>query len=242
MTHTLDHTFATPEPIELHLRLGAGSVELTTTDAAETSVTVTGDQPERVRVEHSGRRVDVVTERRTGFGREDRYRVTVALPADSRLTARLGSADLTARGVLGSTRVRTGSGDVDLGTVAGSLVVSAGSGSLRLDGHTGAAVLKTGSGEIHVGRAGQDLTLSSGSGDLTVERTEQGRMVGKSGSGNLRVGIPAGVPVWTDARTGSGRIRSDLPGTGAPQQGQPYVELRATTGSGDVTLSPASVE
>lgn len=278
MTRTLDHTFSTPEPIELHLRLGGGSVELTATDSAETTVAVTGHEPERVRVEHTGRRVDVTTERRTGFVRDERYRLTVSLPAGSRVTTRLGSADLTARGELGTTRVRTGSGDVrlehqvgptvvetgsgsvavenagqdlrlrtgsgdaEIGTVAGTLVASTGSGRLRLGGHTGAAVLKTGSGGIHVRRAGRDLTLSSGSGDLTVERTEQGRLAGKSGSGNLRVGIPAGVAVWTDARTGSGRIRSDLPSSGAPQHGQPYLELRATTGSGDVTLSPASVE
>jgi hypothetical protein len=42
--------------------------------------------------------------------------------------------------------------------------------------------------------------------------------------------------VWTDVRTASGRLTSTLAGTGEPAPDQPYLEVRATTASGDVTL------
>jgi hypothetical protein len=50
------------------------------------------------------------------------------------------------------------------------------------------------------------------------------------------VGIPSGVPVWTDVSTLTGSVTSNLVGAGEPAEGQPYVELRAKTVSGDVRL------
>jgi len=50
------------------------------------------------------------------------------------------------------------------------------------------------------------------------------------------IGIPAGVPVWTDVTTVSGSIHSDLRGAGQPEPGADYVELRAKTVSGDIDL------
>ena len=52
---------------------------------------------------------------------------------------------------------------------------------------------------------------------------------------SVHTGVP-GTPVWTDVRTASGRLSSDLPSTGEPAPDQPYLEVRATTASGDVTL------
>ena len=61
-------------------------------------------------------------------------------------------------------------------------------------------------------------------------------MTAKTASGDVRVGVVPGTPVWTDIRTASGRLASDLPATGEPGPDQPYLEVRATTASGDVTL------
>ena len=52
----------------------------------------------------------------------------------------------------------------------------------------------------------------------------------------MRVGIPAGTPVWTDVNTVTGSIASNLESVGKPVDGQDHVELRATTVSGDVRL------
>jgi hypothetical protein len=43
--------------------------------------------------------------------------------------------------------------------------------------------------------------------------------------------------VWTDISTLSGRIHSDIEGSGEPAEGAEHVELRASTVSGDVVLT-----
>jgi DUF4097 and DUF4098 domain-containing protein YvlB len=64
----------------------------------------------------------------------------------------------------------------------------------------------------------------------------RGRLTAKNVSGDVRVGIPAGIPVWTDISSVTGSVRSDLDGAGEPSDGQDYIELRARTVSGDVYL------
>jgi len=55
----------------------------------------------------------------------------------------------------------------------------------------------------------------------------------------MHVGVPAGLPVWTDISTVSGEIRSSLTGAGEPEPGAEHLELRAKTVSGDVVLTQA---
>jgi hypothetical protein len=79
--------------------------------------------------------------------------------------------------------------------------------------------------------------MSTGSGDLHIGAAHRGRLTVKGASGDVRVGIPAGVPVWTDISTLSGSIHSDLRGAGEPAAGADHIELRAKTVSGDIVLS-----
>jgi DUF4097 and DUF4098 domain-containing protein YvlB len=95
---------------------------------------------------------------------------------------------------------------------------------------------KSGSGTIEVREGADDTSLSTASGDLRVGRFPAGRLSAKNVTGDIRVGIPAGVPVWTEVSSTTGTVRSTLAGAGEPADGQDYVELRATTVSGDVLL------
>jgi len=62
----------------------------------------------------------------------------------------------------------------------------------------------------------------------------------KSASGDLKIGIREGSSLWVDARSRSGAVRSELPVSDLPSEDNgPKVELRATTMSGDVTVSRA---
>jgi DUF4097 and DUF4098 domain-containing protein YvlB len=96
--------------------------------------------------------------------------------------------------------------------------------------------VKSGSGDMRVRVAEQDVALSTASGDLVIDRMHRGQLAAKNVSGDIRVGIPAGVPVWTDISSMTGTVRSDLEGAGQPAEGQDYIELRAKTVSGDVHL------
>ena len=70
-----------------------------------------------------------------------------------------------------------------------------------------------------------------------IGSANRGRLTAKGASGDVHVGIPAGVPVWTDISTVSGEIRSNLHGAGEPGEGADHVELRAKTVSGDIVLT-----
>ena len=79
--------------------------------------------------------------------------------------------------------------------------------------------------------------MSTGSGDLTIRTAHRGKLTAKGASGDVQIGVPAGVPVWTDLTTVSGDIRSGLEGVGEPEEGADHIELRAKTVSGDIVLT-----
>jgi DUF4097 and DUF4098 domain-containing protein YvlB len=148
-----------------------------------------------------------------------------------------GSGDVEVGSSLGDLRVKSGSGHVQIGKVAGSTVIASGSGRITVGDAEDEVVTKTGSGDIRIADVSNHVTMTSGSGDLEVGRIRKGVMKAKTASGDVRVGVPSGIPVWTDISCLTGNVRSDLEGAGQPQDGQDYIEIRATTVSGDINLS-----
>ncbi len=270
----MQKTFETPGPTSLYVELGTGDVTVRCDDVTESAVVVDGKDTDDVVVEQRGNQIVVIgPKNRTGFlGRSDALSVHATLPHGSSLATKLGSADVTATGRLGETRIKTGSGDVTLEYVDGKALVEAGSGDIEIGEITGDLRAKSGSGTVEVGSAGgpvsastgsgdveigvatqsvtvksgsgdmrvrdaqSDVALSTASGDLIVDLMRHGQLQAKNVSGDIRVGIPGGVPVWTDVSSVTGRVRSSLEGAGQPAEGQDFIELRAKTVSGDIHL------
>jgi DUF4097 and DUF4098 domain-containing protein YvlB len=147
-----------------------------------------------------------------------------------------GSGDVEVSEAHAELNVKSGSGDVSIGACLGNLQVSTGSGDVEIGTSNARAVVKTGSGDLQVSTANADVSLSTGSGDLTIGTARRGRVSAKGASSDVRIGIPAGTPVWADINTVTGTIRSDLESVGAPQEGQDHIELQARTVSGDILL------
>jgi DUF4097 and DUF4098 domain-containing protein YvlB len=147
-----------------------------------------------------------------------------------------GSGDIRGHELRGDVRIKSGSGDIDLGEVRGSTSISTGSGDVVIGLAHATTVVKSGSGDLEVKRSAADVSLSTASGDVTLGHVPGGRVTAKNVSGDVRVGIPEGTPVWTDVSSVTGNVASNLVSAGKPAEGQPYVELRATTVSGDVVL------
>jgi hypothetical protein len=248
----------TPAPVDLLVENQSGSVRVIAADVDQTRVTVTGDDRDSdapdVRIEHDGLAVRVIGPRPNGlFRRTPSLAVTVTLPAMSSAVVRTwsadtvvegslrtldvksGSGDVTANGLLGRVDVVAGSGDVRLGTVDGHLSATTGSGDVTVERSTAQARLKAGSGDVTVARSCADLSVTSGSGDIRLGSVEAGQVRVRAGSGDTWVGIPAGVPVWTDATAGGG-VTSSLTSRGKPADGEPYVAVRAQIGSGSLRL------
>jgi DUF4097 and DUF4098 domain-containing protein YvlB len=136
----------------------------------------------------------------------------------------------------GPLQIRSGSGDVTLDQVHGPVKVSTGSGDVLINNASDPVQVKSGSGDMRVRHAEQDVALSTASGDLVIDEMHRGQLAAKNVSGDIRVGIPAGIPVWTDISSMTGSVRSDLQGAGEPAEGQDFIEVRAKTISGDVFL------
>lgn len=266
--------FSTPAPVALHVELGSGDLIVHTSVTDETVVEVDGKGAEDVVVEQRGEQILVLAKQRAGslFGSSSRLTVQVTAPDDSRLSTKLGSADLSVRGRLGEANLKTGSGDIRIDVVAAAAHIESGSGDVsvdRVDGPVevksgsgdiafetlgdaasvmtgsgdvlittarGPVRVKSGSGDLRVREAFEDVALTTASGDLAVERMQRGQVAAKNVSGDIRVGVPTGVPVWTDISSVTGIVRSNLQGVGEPSEGQDFIELRATTVSGDILL------
>jgi DUF4097 and DUF4098 domain-containing protein YvlB len=147
-----------------------------------------------------------------------------------------GSGDISIESVTGDLRVKSGSGDVQVDRLGSDTSISTGSGDIELGTAQGAVQVKSGSGDMRLREAHTDVAMSTASGDVVVGTMHRGAFQAKNVSGDIRVGVPANVPVWTDISCVTGQVSSDLQGAGQPEEGQDYVEIRATTVSGDIHL------
>ncbi len=269
----MQRTFSTPTPVSLFVELRSGDLVVRTSETAETVVEVSGRDADDVMVDQHDGEVTVIARHGSEFfGSSRQLSVNVSMPRDSRLSTKLGSADVRVEGRLGETRLRsgsgdvridelgadasieTGSGDVQVDAVAGALLVKSGSGDVTLDRLASPAEVSTGSGDVLVVSAREalaaksgsgdlrvrdalaDVVLSTASGDVVVDRMGVGQLTAKNVSGDIKIGVPAGIPVWTDITSTTGSVRSNLEGAGQPQDGQDFIELRARTVSGDIYL------
>ncbi|MCW2736824.1 DUF4097 family beta strand repeat-containing protein [Nocardioides sp.] len=183
---------------------------------------------------------DVVTHGRFDDTRIDCGSGDVSLDVvDGSTVVQSGSGDVAAEHLAGDARIKSGSGDIRVTRADSDLLVTTGSGDVRVEAAAGELAIKTGSGDAQVGLLAGEVVFTTGSGDLVVGEAASGRITAKTASGDVRVGVRPGTPVWTDVRTASGRLASTLPTTGEPEPDQPFLEVRATTASGDVTLHQA---
>lgn len=227
-------TFDTPAPVLVRIEFGAGTVSI---DAADTLITTVELEPigddrasrdaaEATIIEHHGEEVLVKVPRRWRALRAPRLALRMTVPAASRLSAEIGSADVVAAGRYGATEISAGSGDVSLATVDGDARLTSGSGDIAVGLVTGASRLRSGSGSVRVDDTRGSMHVSSGSGDVTVAHLAAD-FTGKTGSGNVRVDHAGGAVAMS---SGSGSLRVGRIGDG---------EVSAKTASGDVEVGVA---
>ena len=234
------HSFSTPEPPRLRVRVPAGSVSLDTAESDETTVEleplrndeVTREAIERATVEQHGDRIVVEIGKSGGwgfFGRSPQIGVRVRCPHGTSLDCDTASADVAASGRLGDVEVKSASADVFLGHVTGTLSINSASGDVRVDELDGEGRLNTVSGDTRVGAArgvalsantvsgdvelGElhcDVTVQSVSGDQRLRSIRVGEIQLKSVSGDVAVGVLVGTRLFIDANSTSGDVRSEL--------------------------------
>jgi hypothetical protein len=213
------------------------------------------------RVDHAGGRLLVEFTRHwrhtNPFSRNGSVEVLIELPAGSHLrgdvavgglhcTGRLGEVrytthrgDIAVAAAAGPLDVRTGHGQVRVGAVDGPVVVQNDKGECRIDDVTGDLRLTGVNGGMHVGRAGGDVEARNANGAIRVAEVARGSVVLTTASGELEVGVPAGVAAWLDVRTVGGRLRNSLDATTGPDGAEDTVAIRARTYDGDIVIRRA---
>jgi len=159
--------------------------------------------------------------------------LTVAIPRDARLKAATGNGELTVESAGSEVEVATGNGRVHVGPTEGRVRASTGNGDVEIENAQGPVKVSTGNGRVFVATSAGPVTASTGNGDIDVRmkslRTEDD-MTFSSGSGSIRVMLPADFNGEVDAGSGNGSLSSDFPiqlrGRMDPQH------LRGTIGNG----------
>jgi DUF4097 and DUF4098 domain-containing protein YvlB len=158
---------------------------------------------------------------------------------DGDLGVSTGSGDVKVEFVAGALRAGTGSGSIDINEAADAIGLSTGSGDVRIGDAAGPTTVKVGSGDITIERIRDHSVATSGSGDVTVESAEGPSVQAETARGDVRIGVPDGLPAYLDLKTVTGRIRCELEPGEKPAEGDRALMLRARTVSGDISVVKA---
>jgi len=183
----------------------------------------------------------------------------IQCPPGSDLKARTKSADVRSRGTLGEADAATASGDVHIGDTLAEISLKSASGDLTAGNVGGRATANTVSGDItvasvsgpveansvsgdiEIGSADAGVKAHSVSGDINIGAVVEGSAAVNCVSGDVEIGVRRGSRVHLDCSTVSGDARSELElGSDEPEGDGPFVDLKARTLSGDITVSRAA--
>jgi len=250
------HTFHTPGPVELEIKVPTGDIEVETVDGDESTVEVTGNERlvEQTTVELVGNRL--VVELRSKFGRGitisigdinivgSPVRIRARVPHSSRAEMSTAAADMELRGRFAALDAKTASGDLSVeGEVEGNADVKTVSGDVRLRSVGGDLRAQTVSGDVTSASVGGDVTAKSVSGDVRIDSKREGRVTVQSVSGDIEVGVMAGTNLDVDAGSVSGDLSSEVAlgsDVGNIEGDGPTLVVRGKTVSGDFKVFRAA--
>lgn len=243
--------FPRTEPIDLWTHVIAGRVSITAEPTEMVTVDVNSARPDRrgddyavdVQVDYADGRLEIIEPQprshgwlRNGLSLD----VAVTLPPGSHCSVSTMSANITGKGEFGSLDARTVSGEITSGPVAGDLELTTTSGNATVGDVSGAATVKSASGNVELGRVGGDAkvntvsgrvrigaaaasaTVRTASGRVAIDSLARGRTEITTVSGDVTVDVAAGVGVYLDLSSISGKVSSDL----EPSQTSDDVALR----------------
>jgi len=236
---SIHKAFPLSGPINLHARLGHGSITVTAQDdITEANVTVTPrgastaqDTLDRLTVEMDGPTLSISVPRQGGIfdmisswrREQDALDVAVVVPAGTALKISTFTATVSVTGRCGGADIASGGSTITLDHVAGDLLLRYGNGTSDVTQVDGDVTIRSGSGSVHLGHVGGALEAGCGKGTLEVD-TVRGSVRSRAGSGDAVLNAVYGN---VDLASGSGSVSIGLPSGIAAR-------LDATTGFGQV--------
>ncbi|MFK4099768.1 DUF4097 family beta strand repeat-containing protein [Streptomyces sp. NPDC019531] len=217
--------FDTTTPVTAVLDIPAGRVQFIAADRSDTTVEVLPADAGKSRDAKAAEQIEVVLgddgvlritapeARNQYFGPSGSVRITVQLPAGSRVEAKAAAAEFRAVGRLGDVVFEGAHGPVKIDEAA----------SLRLT---------AADGDVTVGRLTGPAQISTQRGDIRIAEAVDGTVVLTTQMGDISVDAASEASASLDASTSYGRIRNALKNTEGASAG---LNIRATTAHGDIT-------
>jgi DUF4097 and DUF4098 domain-containing protein YvlB len=180
--------------------------------------------------------------------REVSVAMTVLVPRNLRLKVATGNGALNVDGAGSEVQASTGNGRVHIGETQGAVNVSTGNGDVEVRNAKARVHVSTGNGDVDVVTAEGPVEVSSGNGDIDVRMSAlraKEDMSFHTGSGDVKLTLPANFNGELDANTGNGTIRSDfdlkVKGQLSPRHvratiGEGGPMLRMVTGNGEFEI------
>ena len=257
----IDTTLAIAPGGTIDLNLVSGTIVVTGSDSRQARIVAVSERGS-LRLEQTTNRIVLRAERIRGRSGDTEYRVSV--PAGVRVLMASTSGDLSARGTRGDVEATTMSGDVLIADVTGNVSSETLSGDVDITGITGNVRVQSVSGDVAIQRASGNVEVESVSGEIALRSitskavrgvtvsgeidfdgsiSADGRYELRSHSGDVRVGLPAGVNALVGVSTFSGEIDSDFPLTLEPGQRRSHgrqFEFRIGSGGARIDLESFS--
>jgi len=183
-----------------------------------------------------------------GWRRDGSVAMTVLIPRNLRLKVATGNGALNVDGAGAEVQASTGNGRVHIGETQGTVRVSTGNGEVDVRNAKGSVNVSTGNGNVDVVTVEGPVEVSSGNGDIDVRMSAlraKEDMSFTTGSGDVKLTLPANYSGELDAQTGNGTIRSDfdlkVKGQISPRHvratiGEGGPMLRMNTGNGEFEI------
>lgn len=254
----MEWTFPTDRPLMADLELAAGSVELELAPTDEARVRLEPlERDSAAALDHIARTTvsceagRLVVRPPKHVMHEPELLLQVLVPSSSSARVKTASADVSCVGPLGlleaktasgdvvvrdgcdSAKVQTASGDVSLAEVLGQAEVQTASGDVSTESIGGRATVTTASGDIRVASVAHDARLRTASGEVTVGCAYEGDLSINGVSGDVRVGVGAGVGTWLDLMSVTGDWKCTLPAEPESERGA-ALRVSCRTVSGDI--------
>jgi DUF4097 and DUF4098 domain-containing protein YvlB len=203
--------FKTPQPISVHVELGAGAIRLAASDRSDTAAEVRPTNP--------ASEAEVAAAEQTGS-----------------VTIRTGAGNVSIERAAGRADISTGSGLLEVGRVDGLAAVRNSNGDTWIGDVVGELRVNAANGKVVVDRPKSAVFVKAANGDIVLGAVACGEVVAETGFGRVEIGVANGVPAWLELHTSYGTVRNELHAASTPEPSEEAVEIRARTGYGDITI------
>ncbi|AJP00287.1 hypothetical protein TU94_00695 [Streptomyces cyaneogriseus subsp. noncyanogenus] len=202
-------------------------------------VDVTVELPAGSHIDATGAWTQVLGEGRLGEVRVKTSSGDVRLDATGPLKLTASHGSITVDRVEGAAEITTSSGSLRVGLVDGPAVLKNSHGTTTVDAATGELRVNGANGDIEIRRAEDSVTATTAHGTLRVGEVARGTVQLETSYGAIEVGVREGTAAWLDVSSSSGQVRNALTASGAPQDAEDTVKIRARTRHGNIDIRRA---